>query len=64
MTAMRDMRLDRIGYDHQDPSLKAGPEGLTVWDLRKMAQEKKYGELDDLFDISTKESGDERDERH
>ena len=50
MTAMRDMRLDRIGYDHQDPSLKAGPGGLTVWDLRKMAQEKQYDKLDDLFD--------------
>ncbi|HKF20009.1 MAG TPA: hypothetical protein VKE93_00495 [Candidatus Angelobacter sp.] len=37
------------GYDHNDPSLKTGEGGLTVWDLQKMAQEKQYGELDKLF---------------
>lgn len=38
------------GYDHDDPSLKTGVGGLTVWDLQKMAEEKRYKELDDLFD--------------
>jgi len=37
------------GYEHNDPSLKTGEGGLTVWDLQKMAQEKKYSELDKLF---------------
>jgi hypothetical protein len=36
-------------YDHNDPSLKTGEGGLTIWDLQKMAQEKRFEELDDLF---------------
>jgi len=39
-----------MGYDHNDPSLKTGEDGLTVWTLQKMLQEKKYSELNDLFD--------------
>src|SRR5262245_26717294 len=45
-----DMRVDRTGYDHNDPSLRAGSGGLTVWDLKQMAQEKRFSELDNLFD--------------
>jgi len=32
----------KTGYDHDDPSLVAGPGGLTVWDLKQMAQEKRF----------------------
>jgi len=45
-----DVTVDRTGYDHDDPSLIAGPGGLTVWDLKQMAQEKRFSELDNLFD--------------
>jgi len=38
------------GYDHSDPSLRTGDGGLTVWVLQKMAQEKRFTELDNLFD--------------
>jgi hypothetical protein len=38
------------GYDHNDPSLKTGEGGLTVWVLQKMTQEKRFNELDELFD--------------
>src|SRR5215472_19298419 len=37
------------GYDHNDPSLRTGKGGLTVWDLQKMTQEKQFSELDNLF---------------
>ena len=36
-------------YDHGDPSLRTGHGGLTIWALQKMAQEKRFNELDDLF---------------
>jgi len=36
-------------YDHNDPSLKTGEGGLTVWDLHEMAQKKQFKELNDLF---------------
>jgi len=38
------------GYDHDDPSLRTGDGGLTIWDLQKMAQEKRLNELNELFD--------------
>src|SRR5262249_40684232 len=38
------------GYDDRNPSLRTGGRGLTVWTLQKMAQEKRFKELDDLFD--------------
>jgi len=38
------------GYDHDDPTLKTGDRGLTVWTLQNMAQEKRFEELDKLFD--------------
>ena len=38
------------GYDHDDPSLRTGEGGLTVWALQEMAQERRLDELDDLFD--------------
>ena len=38
------------GYEHDDPSLKTGEGGLTVWTLQKMLQEKRYDELNHLFD--------------
>jgi len=37
-------------YDHDDPSLKSGEGGLTIWTLQKMALERRFKELDDLFD--------------
>src|SRR6516162_4113299 len=37
-------------YDHDDPSLKTGEGGLTIWTLQKMALDKRFKELDDLFD--------------
>jgi len=39
----------RTSYDHDDPSLRTGPGGLTVWALQKMAEEKRINELEDLF---------------
>ena len=39
-----------MGYDHDDPSLKTGPGGLTVWALREMVERQQFAELDDLFD--------------
>jgi len=36
-------------YDHNDPSLRTGPDGLTIWALQKMADEKRLDELEDLF---------------
>ena len=36
-------------YDHNDPSLKTGEGGLTVWALHEMAQKKQFKELNDLF---------------
>jgi hypothetical protein len=38
-----------MGYDHDDPSLRTGADGLTVWVLRDMAQRKHFNELNDLF---------------
>src|SRR5215813_15069955 len=38
-----------MGYEHDDPSLKTGAGGLTVWTLQEMAQKKKFDELDNLF---------------
>ena len=38
------------GYDHNDPRLKTGSGGLTIWELQKMALEKRFQELDELFD--------------
>lgn len=49
MNAMRDISLERTGFDHDDPSLKVGEGGLTVWSLRDMAQKKEFKELNDLF---------------
>jgi hypothetical protein len=39
-----------MAYDHNDPSLRTGEGGLTVWTLQKMLQEKRYDELDHMFD--------------
>ena len=36
-------------YAHDDPNLKTGAGGLTVWTLHDMAQRKQFDELDDLF---------------
>jgi hypothetical protein len=44
------VRSPHPNYDHNDPSLKTGAGGLTVWELQKMALEKQYKELDELFD--------------
>jgi hypothetical protein len=41
--------LKTAGYDHDDPSLKTGVGGLTVWVLQKMAQEQQVEALDKLF---------------
>jgi len=39
-----------MGYDHDDPSLRTGEGGVTVWTLQKMLKEKRYDELNRLFD--------------
>jgi hypothetical protein len=39
-----------MGYDHNDPSLRTGEGGITVWTLEKMVQEKRHNELSHLFD--------------
>jgi len=44
------LREQHEGYDHDDPILRTGEGGLTIWVLQKMAQEKRFKELDDLFD--------------
>ena len=36
-------------FDHNDPSLKTGLGGLTVWDLKRMVEEKRFSELENLF---------------
>ena len=36
-------------YDHNDPSLKTGEGGLTVWALQEMVERKQLNELNDLF---------------
>ena len=38
-----------MGYDHDDPSLRTGADGLTVWTLQEMAHKKQFKELNDLF---------------
>src|SRR5215471_12728831 len=38
-----------MGYNYDDPSLRTGPDGLTVWTLRDMAQGKQFDELNELF---------------
>jgi len=38
------------GYDYDDPTLKTGTGGLTVWELKKMAEDGRFSELDNLFD--------------
>ena len=43
-------QLQPEGYDHNDPRLKTGIGGLTIWELQKMALEKRFQELDELFD--------------
>src|SRR5262249_15979673 len=37
------------GYEHNDPSLKRGEGGLTVWNLHEMAKRKQFRELNGLF---------------
>ena len=38
-----------MGYNYDDPSLRTGAGGLTVWTLHEMAQRKQFKELNDLF---------------
>jgi len=38
-----------MGYEYDDPSLRTGADGLTVWTLHEMCQRKQFNELDDLF---------------
>ena len=38
-----------MGFNHDDPSLKTGAGGLTVWTLREMAGDRRFSELNDLF---------------
>ena len=49
MNAMRDIPLKSMGYDHSDPILRTGDDGLTVWALQDMARKKRFEELDGLF---------------
>jgi hypothetical protein len=48
--ATSSLRERYPGYDQDDPSLKTGEGGLTVWSLQQMAEEKRFKELDELFD--------------
>src|SRR5262249_45425298 len=48
-TYLNQRRRNFMGYDHDDPSLRTGADGLTVWTLHEMAQKKQFNELDDLF---------------
>ena len=45
-TSALSERQPAKGYAHNDPSLKTGEGGLTIWDLQKMAHEKRFKELD------------------
>jgi hypothetical protein len=36
-------------YDHNDPSLRVGEGGLTVWGLQDMAKKRQFKELNELF---------------
>ena len=54
MADTRDASPDRVGYSHDDPSLKTGPGGLTVWDLKKMVEDKRLSELENLFNNGLK----------
>jgi len=47
-SASKESRI--AGYGHDDPSLRTGDGGLTIWVLQKIAQEKRLNELNDLFD--------------
>jgi len=49
MPETRQASAERVSYDHNDPSLKPGTGGLTVWDLKKMVEDKQFGPLEDLF---------------
>jgi len=39
-----------MGYNHNDPSLRTGEGGVTIWTLQEMLQKKKYDALNHLFD--------------
>jgi len=49
MSTVRVQAPDPKRYDHNDPSLKTGEGGLTVWDLHEMAKRKQFKDLNDLF---------------
>ena len=38
-----------MGYSHDDPSLKTGAGGLTIWALQDMARANRFEELDNMF---------------
>jgi hypothetical protein len=38
-----------MGYSHDDPSLKTGEGGLTVWTLTEMAHANRFDELNNMF---------------
>jgi len=38
-----------MAYSHNDPSLKTGDDGLTVWTLQDMARANRFDELDNMF---------------
>src|SRR5215467_8047444 len=44
------MKTDTIvSYKHDDPTLKTGAGGITVWTLQDMADRKQFDELNELF---------------
>lgn len=49
MPETREALSQKVSYDHNDPTLRTGPGGLTVWDLKKMADDKQFAKLEDLF---------------
>ena len=38
-----------MGFEHDDPTLRTGEGGLTVWKLQEMVQAGQLDELDALF---------------
>ena len=48
-TAPIPQKYPLSGYGHDDPSLRTGADGLTVWTLQEMCHKKQFKELNDLF---------------
>src|SRR5262249_15769157 len=45
----RSKQPKKKGYNHNDPSLKTGAGGLTVWTLQEMLRAKRFDELENMY---------------